>query len=70
MLDVGVLARPGDVDSLAHRLRALFTDPDPGRTGRLLAARARERFDPEVCAERHLELYQQALSPKAARSTR
>jgi glycosyltransferase involved in cell wall biosynthesis len=51
------LAAPGDVSALAKQLRALFADPEPARTGRLLAARARERFSPEVCAQRHLELY-------------
>lgn len=51
------LAQPGDAASLAKQLRALFADPDPGYTGRLLAAAARERFSPEVCAQRHLELY-------------
>lgn len=53
------LAAPGDATSLAKQLRALFADPDPARTGRLLAARARERFSPEVCAQRHLELYRE-----------
>ncbi|MBP2335408.1 glycosyltransferase involved in cell wall biosynthesis [Saccharothrix coeruleofusca] len=57
----GLLAAPGDVADLAVRLRALFADTDPGRTGRLLAVRARERFDPEVCARRHLELYHDVL---------
>ncbi|PWK91518.1 glycosyltransferase involved in cell wall biosynthesis [Lentzea atacamensis] len=51
------LARPGDVTSLTKQLRALFADPDPAHTGRLLAARANERFSPDVCARRHLELY-------------
>ncbi|SDG06116.1 Glycosyltransferase involved in cell wall bisynthesis [Lentzea fradiae] len=51
------LARPGDVTSLAARLRDLFADPDPGATGARLAARARERFTAEVCARRHLDLY-------------
>jgi glycosyltransferase involved in cell wall biosynthesis len=49
--------RPGDVVALAARLSALFDDPEPGRTGEALATRARERFTPEVCARRHLELY-------------
>lgn len=53
----GHLAAPGSAADLAAGLRALFADPDPGRTGRLLAARARERFTPEVCAQRHWELY-------------
>jgi glycosyltransferase involved in cell wall biosynthesis len=51
------LAAPGDAVSLAKQLRGLFADPDPARTGRLLAARARERFSQEVCTQRHLELY-------------
>ncbi len=51
------LAKPGDTTSLAKQLRALFADPEPARTGRLLATRARERFSSEVCAQRHLELY-------------
>lgn len=51
------LTHPGDVTALAERLRALFADPDPARTGRLLAASARERFAPEIGARRHLELY-------------
>ncbi|WP_158892226.1 glycosyltransferase family 4 protein [Amycolatopsis anabasis] len=61
MLDVPgaarYLAAPGEVGDLAARLRELFADPDPVRTGRLLAARARERFSPEACADAHLELY-------------
>jgi glycosyltransferase involved in cell wall biosynthesis len=51
------LASPGDATSLTKQLRALFADQDPAWTGRLLAERAKERFSPEVCAERHLELY-------------
>ncbi|MFI6099329.1 glycosyltransferase family 4 protein [Lentzea sp. NPDC051213] len=51
------LAAPGDVAALGKQLRRLLADPDPARTGRLFAARARERFSPEVCAQRHLELY-------------
>jgi glycosyltransferase involved in cell wall biosynthesis len=51
------LAAAGDPVSLAKQLRALFADRNPAHTGRLLAARARERFTPEVCAQRHLELY-------------
>ncbi|MFS8102001.1 glycosyltransferase family 4 protein [Lentzea alba] len=51
------LAAPGDAASLTKQLRGLFADQDPARTGRLLAAQARERFSPEVCAQRHLELY-------------
>ncbi|MEU7476209.1 glycosyltransferase family 4 protein [Lentzea sp. NPDC042327] len=49
--------RPGDVTALQQRLTELFADPEPGRTGQALAARARERFTAEVCARRHLELY-------------
>ena len=56
------LTRPGDVAGLAERLRDLFADPDPARTGRLLAARARERFAPEVTAAHHLRLYRELLS--------
>ena len=56
------LAAPGDVAGLAARLRELFADPDPGRTGRLLAAAARERFAPEVSARRHLALYRELWS--------
>lgn len=62
---VGGLARPGDVAGLAARLRELFADPDPARTGRLLAVRARERFAPDVAAERHLRLYRELVSPPA-----
>lgn len=49
--------QPGDVATLAARLRDLFADPEPASTGRRLAARARERFTAEVCARRHLDLY-------------
>jgi glycosyltransferase involved in cell wall biosynthesis len=67
MLDVpgtvSRLARPGDVAGLAARLRELFADPDPAGAGRLLAARARQRFAPEVAARRHLQLYRELLSP-------
>jgi glycosyltransferase involved in cell wall biosynthesis len=59
---VSYLAEPGDVTALATRLRALFADPDPARTGRLLAARARERFAPAAGARRHLALYQELLA--------
>lgn len=55
------LAAPGDVAGLAARLRELFADPDPGRTGRLLAASARQRFAPEVSAQRHLALYRELI---------
>ncbi|WP_246019039.1 glycosyltransferase family 4 protein [Saccharothrix australiensis] len=58
----GNLATAGDVAALAARLRALFADPDPGRTGRALAERARTRFAPDVCARRHLTLYRELLS--------
>lgn len=51
------LARPGDVDGLAARLRALFADPEPARTGALLAARAHELFDVVGAARSHLRLY-------------
>ncbi|MDU0290954.1 glycosyltransferase family 4 protein [Saccharothrix longispora] len=53
----GHLAVPGDVADLAARLRAVFADRDPARTGRLLAERAGERFTPHACARRHLDLY-------------
>lgn len=55
------LAEPGDVGDLADRLRALFADPDPGRTGDLLAAAARVRFAPGTCARAHLTLYSSLL---------
>ncbi|WP_433261930.1 glycosyltransferase family 4 protein [Actinosynnema sp. CS-041913] len=58
----GGLVPPGDVGALAARLAALFADPDPGRTGRALAERARARFAPDVCAERHLALYRELVS--------
>ncbi|MEV7550380.1 glycosyltransferase family 4 protein [Amycolatopsis sp. NPDC089917] len=57
MLGPTGLVPPGDVPALAGRLRTLFADPDPARTGALLAARARQRFAPELCARRHLDLY-------------
>lgn len=61
MLDVPgtapLLAKPGDAGHLAERLRVLFALPSPGQVGGLLAARARERFSPEVCARQHLALY-------------
>lgn len=56
------LAEPGDVAGLAARLRVLFADRDPAATGKRLAARARERFAPEVCADRHLEVYREVLA--------
>ncbi|GHG12389.1 MULTISPECIES: glycosyltransferase family 4 protein [Amycolatopsis] len=66
MLDVPggpvFLAPPGDVPALADRLRALFAEPDPARLGRLLAERAHTRYHPEVCARRHLDLYDE-LTP-------
>ncbi|MFI7673849.1 glycosyltransferase family 4 protein [Actinophytocola sp. NPDC049390] len=62
---VSRLARPGDVAGLAARLRELFADPDPARTGGLLAARARERFAPETAARHHLRLYRELLSRQA-----
>jgi hypothetical protein len=49
------------VAGLADRLRELFAEPDPGRTGRLLAEQARRRFAPPVCADAHLRLYQRLL---------
>ncbi|MCG8923257.1 glycosyltransferase family 4 protein [Lentzea sp. CC55] len=57
--------RPGDVEALAARLRALFADPDPASTGALLATRARERFTAEVCARRHLDLYGKLIAGSA-----
>jgi glycosyltransferase involved in cell wall biosynthesis len=57
----GYLAQPGDVPGLADRLRSLFDDPDPAGTGQELAARAQARFTPEVCARRHLALYEDLL---------
>lgn len=67
MLDVPgaarYLATPGDVPGLAAQLRTLFADPDPGRTGHLLYARAGERFAPEVCTRHHLALYQRLTRP-------
>jgi glycosyltransferase involved in cell wall biosynthesis len=56
------LAPPGDVPALAARLRALFADLEPARTGRLLAASARKRFAPERTARRHLALYHELLA--------
>ncbi|KJK52332.1 glycosyl transferase [Lentzea aerocolonigenes] len=53
------LAAPDNPASLAKQLRALFADPDPAVTGRLLAKNARERFSSEVCAQHHLELYRE-----------
>jgi glycosyltransferase involved in cell wall biosynthesis len=64
------LAQPGDVPGLADRLRALFADPDPADTGRLLAERARSRFTPEVCARRHLELYQELIDARVGETLR
>ncbi|MEU3622838.1 glycosyl transferase [Amycolatopsis coloradensis] len=61
MLGRGHVVPPGDVRALTARLRALFADPAPNRTGVLLAARARQRFAPEVCARRHLDLYASLL---------
>jgi glycosyltransferase involved in cell wall biosynthesis len=60
------LAEPSDVTALAAQLRALFADPDPARTGQLLAAHARERFAPEACARRHLALYRELLAVNGA----
>jgi glycosyltransferase involved in cell wall biosynthesis len=64
------LAQPGDVPGLADRLRALFADPDPANTGRLLAERAQSRFTPEVCARRHLELYRELVDARAGETLR
>ncbi|MBB5957079.1 glycosyltransferase involved in cell wall biosynthesis [Saccharothrix tamanrassetensis] len=61
LADSGGLVAAGDVAGLAARLAALFADPDPGRVGRVLAERARARFAPEVCAERHLALYRELV---------
>jgi glycosyltransferase involved in cell wall biosynthesis len=58
------LVDPGDVNGLAAQLRALFAEPDPGRVGQVLAARARQRFAPEVSAQRHLALYEEMLRVK------
>ncbi|WP_410651390.1 glycosyltransferase family 4 protein [Amycolatopsis sp. cmx-4-54] len=66
MLGSAPLAPPGDIPALAERLRALFADPDPARTGVLLAARARRRYTPEVCARRHLDLYASLLHRPAS----
>jgi glycosyltransferase involved in cell wall biosynthesis len=60
------LAQPGDVTTLAARLRAMFADPGPTRTGELLAARAHERFAPEIAARRHLALYRELLAVSGA----
>ncbi|MEJ2854270.1 MULTISPECIES: glycosyltransferase family 4 protein [unclassified Saccharothrix] len=60
--DPASLAAPGDVAGLAGRLRALFADPDPGTRGAALADRARSRFSPVVCADRHLDLYRELLN--------
>jgi glycosyltransferase involved in cell wall biosynthesis len=66
MLAPEFLAPPGNVPVLADCLQALFTAPDPARTGVLHAARARQRYAPDVCARRHRELYD---SLTGARST-
>ncbi|MEC3977324.1 glycosyltransferase family 4 protein [Amycolatopsis sp. H20-H5] len=58
------LAPPHDIPALADRLRALFAEPAPARIGHLLAARARERFTPDVCAQHHLALYDELLRAK------
>jgi len=68
MLGTAPLVPPGDVPALAERLRALFADPDPARTGVLLAARARRRYAPDVCARRHLDLYTSLLAARGATS--
>ncbi|MEU4804221.1 glycosyltransferase family 4 protein [Actinosynnema sp. NPDC023587] len=62
LVDGAGLAAPGDVEGLAVCLKGLFTDPVPGRWGRLAALRARTRFSPEVCAQRHLALYRELLA--------
>ncbi|MCE7000469.1 glycosyltransferase family 4 protein [Saccharothrix sp. S26] len=62
----GALAPPGDVERLAERLRALFAEPDPARIGLSLAERARERFAPDVCARRHLDLYYDLIAKRSS----
>ncbi|MEV0675601.1 glycosyltransferase family 4 protein [Actinosynnema sp. NPDC050436] len=62
LVDGAGLAVPGDAADLALRLEHLFAHPDPGRWGRASAERARARFAPEVCAERHLALYRDLLA--------
>lgn len=54
-------AAPGDPESLATALRALFADPDPGLTGKLLAARAAERYSAAASARSHQALYRSLL---------
>ncbi|OXM56118.1 glycosyl transferase [Amycolatopsis thailandensis] len=66
MLGPTGLVPPGDVPALADRLRTLFADPDPARTGTLLAERARQRFAPDICARRHLDLYATLASGRRA----
>ncbi|SFJ71588.1 glycosyltransferase family 4 protein [Amycolatopsis regifaucium] len=63
MLGSAGLVPPGDVRALATRLRELFADPVPARTGIRLAARAQERFAPDRCARRHLDLYRSLCAP-------
>ncbi|MCO5595385.1 hypothetical protein L7F22_049427 [Adiantum nelumboides] len=55
------IAAPGEPESLATALRALFADPDPGLTGTLLAARAAERYSAPASARSHLALYRSLL---------
>lgn len=59
------IATPGDPESLATALRALFADPDPGLTGTLLAARAAERYSAPASARSHLALYRSLLGRPA-----
>jgi glycosyltransferase involved in cell wall biosynthesis len=68
MLDPGFLVPPGDVAALADCLSALFADPSPARIGALLAARARQRYTPAVCARRHLDLYESLIGVPSATS--
>jgi glycosyltransferase involved in cell wall biosynthesis len=66
MLAPEFLAPPGNRVALADCLQALFAEPAPARIGACHAARARQRYAPEVCARRHRELYE---SLTGARST-
>jgi alpha-maltose-1-phosphate synthase len=57
----GLLVPRSDPNALAGAITALLDDPVKARRlGSAALARARDRFDPEVEADRLTELYQQA----------